>query len=789
MKVILSPLYPWSGPQSVTENGIKKLLTLPTVCSSGEGPIELGQGRYTFGRSFLNPPCMDASSFHFSIHIPKEDDEDISRSTKSIQIERVSEKSVVVVEINGSTSNLVKLTSKGQMHTLNVGDVIRWPNYRLRVELVQNNGSSLEIPTPRGVTFTPIAGSDVVEGRSVTLLPSPKRPRVDNSNFSIDDRLLSTHRPVRHHLLLLPLLSVGRDYSASIEVTTTQLLSVLNEPATTTCKSGRAAASLSLSLFTELLHVIVVVSREQFESDRRLQDTFSDTSTAIICGDLIHPYSDESTRQAVAKCCNGLDSRKIIKEGGISALVCRSNRRYICDRSFDELTSELFREAKGEIPRPSYTTTKNSRDLSSSSSSSSSSNTHIAPISTSRVVSCSTQAEISTSYINTQGISHIIYSVCPSFIPNRPNTPTASELSRANLLTLLRDSYRSLIQDTFEEIATLADRSRMLTKEADDVSNNASAVNAGRGQSSTSLSRPTKIDSNAQSVGSGMSSSSTYKDISTQPPSLIPSTTVPSSSITAPPPSIAAPLPIAAALPLVAAPSSFSSSISSTAQRTYALWETPDDNCFYSNSRSALFEYAKNPANFQKIIRYEDENCVIVSDRFPKARLHFLLLAKPSYLNNVLRLTDLKQRDVAKLEVLYQTARSFATNTAYDFFNFCKRSGDSGGYGKGGGGPLTMNIGLHMIPSLEPLHIHIISDDFCSVWVKTKRHFNSFASDFFYKLDELIQSLREIGDLAAEINPKMAQRQLDKELKCTKCGLFGGGTMAEFKIHLESHIR
>jgi aprataxin len=113
---------------------------------------------------------------------------------------------------------------------------------------------------------------------------------------------------------------------------------------------------------------------------------------------------------------------------------------------------------------------------------------------------------------------------------------------------------------------------------------------------------------------------------------------------------------------------------------------------------------------------------------------------------------------------------------------YCKRRDR-----KSSKGPLTMNIGLHMLPSLEPLHIHIISDDFCSVHVKTKRQYNSFASDFFYKLDELVQSLKEIGDLAAEINPKLAQRQLDKELKCGKCG-YGGGAMTEFKEHLETHL-
>ena len=400
-------------------------------------------------------------------------------------------------------------------------------------------------------------------------------------------------------------------------------------------------------------------------------------------------------------------------------------------------------------------------------------------------MSCSVHSETSTSYVHTQGISHVIYSVCPSFSPNRPNTPTVNELARGNILSLLRDSYSNTIQAAFDEIATLADRSREVSQvDADDSKASPSALH---GSSSAVSTRPAKLHTRISSTNDTSTSTSALTQPALAVPPIHPHPLAP--PLFVPPP---APLPLGPAPP----PSSSSSTSllssttpSTTSNKTFALWETPDDTCFHPNSRSALFEYAKNPSNFRRIIRYEDENCVIVSDRYPKARLHFLLLAKPAYLNNVLRLTDLKQRDVAKLEVLYQTARAFATNAADDFYTFCRSGGDGGGFGRGGGGPLIMNIGLHMIPSLEPLHIHIISDDFCSLWVKTKRHFNSFASDFFYKLDELVQSLREIGDLAAEINPRMAQRQLDKDLKCTKCGLFGGGTMAEFKLHLESHIR
>jgi aprataxin len=772
MKIILLPLLPWSGPQSfIDDSGVKSMRTLPTNCASGSGPIELGSGIFIFGRSFLNPPCMDVSASHFALHVIPSvantassiSESSSTSASSSLIIERISDKAFVFIELNGSTTSAIKLTAKGQQHPLNIGDVIRWgPNYRLRVEQINFDAKDpLEIPL--GISSTSTSTSKEIEvGGSSLIRSSQKRPRDDPIPVSLTTPSL---RPTRHHILLLPLLSLGRDYSASIEDSTTQLLASLNKPIDMINTSIRARTALSLSLFNELLHIIVIVTKEQYNADKRLQHLSNEGSSFIvICGDILHPFSDESTRQAIARSCNGLDTRDIISGGGISALVCRSNRRYLCERSFDNLTSSLFVEAKGEIPRPS---------LKSGS---------IASISTSRTVSCSIHAETTTSYIQTQGLSHIVYSVCPSFIPNRPNTPTSFELKNNTLYTLLHDSYINSSRAIFEEITSLAEKSLELSQvETDTPTTTSSILISAQALTSKSSKLSKKItatlptqdgDSKVGEVTSissanlPLSSPLTVSTLISQPASqnivLLPSLPPPLSTVLS---------------------SSSSTSSVTVSSKTFEIWETPSPEYYNTNFRVALFEYAKNPSSYSKIIRYEDSNCVIISDRFPKAQLHFLLLAKPSYLNNVLRLTELKQSDVYKLDVLYQTAKAFALNAADAFYMYCK-SRDR----QSGKGPLTMNIGLHMLPSLEPLHIHIISDDFCSVHVKTKRQYNSFASDFFYKLDELVQSLKEIGDLAAEINPKMAQRQLDKELKCGKCG-YGGGTMTEFKEHLETHLQ
>lgn len=43
----------------------------------------------------------------------------------------------------------------------------------------------------------------------------------------------------------------------------------------------------------------------------------------------------------------------------------------------------------------------------------------------------------------------------------------------------------------------------------------------------------------------------------------------------------------------------------------------------------------------------------------------------------------------------------------------------------------NFKIGYHASPSMQRLHVHVISKDFDSICLKTKIHWNSFCTDFF----------------------------------------------------------
>lgn len=47
-------------------------------------------------------------------------------------------------------------------------------------------------------------------------------------------------------------------------------------------------------------------------------------------------------------------------------------------------------------------------------------------------------------------------------------------------------------------------------------------------------------------------------------------------------------------------------------------------------------------------------------------------------------------------------------------------------------------IGYHSAPSMQRLHVHVISNDFVSTSLKTKTHWNSFNTDFFWNIQGLL---------------------------------------------------
>ena len=69
---------------------------------------------------------------------------------------------------------------------------------------------------------------------------------------------------------------------------------------------------------------------------------------------------------------------------------------------------------------------------------------------------------------------------------------------------------------------------------------------------------------------------------------------------------------------------------------------------------------------------------------------------------------------------------------SYESFTYSERGDDS----------TSIRLGYHAIPSIQPLHLHIISSDFDSPCITTWKHIVSFKSMFFVTAGEVENHLK-----------------------------------------------
>ncbi|KAF8821667.1 hypothetical protein IE077_001750 [Cardiosporidium cionae] len=125
------------------------------------------------------------------------------------------------------------------------------------------------------------------------------------------------------------------------------------------------------------------------------------------------------------------------------------------------------------------------------------------------------------------------------------------------------------------------------------------------------------------------------------------------------------------------------------------------------------------------------------------------------------------------------------------------------------GKDVVFRCGIHAIPSLEPLHFHLISQDFQARGLKSVKHWNSFNTPFFvplYRIIQLVEHDNTLISLDQAFNgTKMASKKksetmlcsnmdftentflpfLKNSLKCNKCDKDFRNIIHKLKEHLE----
>ncbi|QRW26936.1 scavenger mRNA-decapping enzyme DcpS [Rhizoctonia solani] len=190
--------------------------------------------------------------------------------------------------------------------------------------------------------------------------------------------------------------------------------------------------------------------------------------------------------------------------------------------------------------------------------------------------------------------------------------------------------------------------------------------------------------------------------------------------------------------------------------------------------RSALRNYVlSKPEDLgSDILLSESERCITIFDKFPKAMFHFLILPKLDKTVTAGVTTNLStDAEAAKLMIEDEMTKQHGFQ--WDVF-----------------------IGFHAVPSMDHVHLHVISSDLCSPGLKKKQHYNSFRPDigFFLHLDDVLKwfdypsatpfSKGPTFESNAIISAPKYEPLLKRGLECFKCqGLFK--TIPQLKAHLK----
>eukprot|EP00890_Picochlorum_soloecismus_P001036 jgi/Picsp_1/1933/NSC_05399-R1_fha-hit protein len=154
---------------------------------------------------------------------------------------------------------------------------------------------------------------------------------------------------------------------------------------------------------------------------------------------------------------------------------------------------------------------------------------------------------------------------------------------------------------------------------------------------------------------------------------------------------------------------------------------------------------------------YVDQMCVMLKDKFPKAKFHALVLARSPKL-----LCPQDIRSAEDLEIV-KHMKSVAIKVMND-----------------NGIPKSCKIGFHSVPSLPQLHMHVVSLDFNSPMLKTKVHWNSFTQKDFF-----IDCRSTINLDMFRYNAQEKAALLKSDMHCPVCGIFLKN-MPDAKLHYYS---
>ncbi|CAD0081579.1 unnamed protein product [Aureobasidium vineae] len=162
--------------------------------------------------------------------------------------------------------------------------------------------------------------------------------------------------------------------------------------------------------------------------------------------------------------------------------------------------------------------------------------------------------------------------------------------------------------------------------------------------------------------------------------------------------------------------------------------------------RDGLGVYTADPYAYDRVL-FNNENAVIIQDMFPKSSVHLLVLPKSK--RNVLHpfkafedpelLADIKvEVERAKQMVASELRRKYGQFSKSEQARIQARDADDPPNVLPAGRDWMKEIitGIHAVPSMNHLHVHVMSKDMVNDCLTRSAHYNSFQTSFLVPLEE-----------------------------------------------------
>ncbi|KAK7413439.1 aprataxin-like protein [Neonectria punicea] len=211
--------------------------------------------------------------------------------------------------------------------------------------------------------------------------------------------------------------------------------------------------------------------------------------------------------------------------------------------------------------------------------------------------------------------------------------------------------------------------------------------------------------------------------------------------------------------------------------------------------RMGLGAYLEAPTSYPaaRVIAHSDA-FVLINDRFPKATVHTLLLPRDparNLLHPFVALDDpgflaAVRAETARLKALVATelqrrlgpaSRADAARQAV--LNGVAEPSVAGELPPGRDWAAEVICGVHAVPSMHHVHVHVLSRDMHSETLKHRKHYNSFNTPFLVDIDDFPLALDD---------PRRSTKEagyLRWDMKCWRCGRNFGNQFQKLKTHLD----